>query len=84
MFLGLGLVIHSGNLKYGDIFANKESETGITIHYVNENYDEGAVIFQAKCEVDEYDTADDVASKIHKLEMEHFPKVVDSLLFPNE
>jgi len=66
------------------VVANKESETGITIHYVNENYDEGAIIFQAKCKVDEDNTADDVASKIHKLEMEHFPKVVESLLFPNE
>ena len=66
------------------VIANKESETGITIHYVNENYDEGAIIFQAKCKVDVDNTADDVASKIHKLEMEHFPKVVESLLFPNE
>jgi phosphoribosylglycinamide formyltransferase-1 len=66
------------------VIANKESETGITIHYVNEHYDEGAIIFQAKCKVDEDDTADDVASKIHKLEMEHFPEVINTLLFPNE
>jgi phosphoribosylglycinamide formyltransferase 1 len=66
------------------VVANKESETGITIHYVNENYDEGAVIFQAKCSVDVSDSAHDVASKIHELEMENFPKVVESLLFPNE
>ena len=59
---------------------NKEKETGITIHYVNENYDEGAVIFQAKCDVSANDTAEDVAEKIHLLEMEHFPKVVDDLL----
>lgn len=59
---------------------NKETETGITIHYVNENYDEGAIIFQAKCDVLPNDTAEDVASKIHELEMEHFPKVVDDLL----
>ncbi|WP_422106479.1 phosphoribosylglycinamide formyltransferase [Winogradskyella sp.] len=62
------------------VVANKESETGITIHYVNENYDEGAIIFQAKCEVLPMDSADDVAAKIHKLEMEHFPKVVEELL----
>jgi phosphoribosylglycinamide formyltransferase-1 len=60
---------------------NKETETGITIHYVNENYDEGAIIFQAKCEVVPTDTSEDVAAKIHQLEMEHFPKVVDSILF---
>ena len=63
------------------VVTNKEVETGITIHYVNEHYDEGAVIFQAKCEVTSTDTAENVAAKIHELEMEHFPKVVDSLLF---
>lgn len=62
------------------IVSNKETETGITIHYVNEHYDEGATIFQAKCDVISSDTAEDVAGKIHKLEMEHFPKVVDMLL----
>ncbi|WP_147677700.1 phosphoribosylglycinamide formyltransferase [Algibacter pacificus] len=62
------------------IVENKEKETGITIHYVNEHYDEGAIIFQAKCHVNETDTADDVAAKIHKLEMEHFPRVVNQLL----
>lgn len=62
------------------VVENKESETGITIHYVNENYDEGATIFQAKFDVLPKDTADDVAAKIHELEMEHFPKVVEKLL----
>ncbi len=66
------------------VLDNNETETGITIHYVNENYDEGAIIFQAKCDVTKTDTADDIAAKIHKLEMEHFPKVVESLLFPIE
>ena len=62
------------------VVENNEKETGITIHYVNENYDEGAIIFQAKCEVLKSDTAEDVAAKIHELEMEHFPKVVERLL----
>lgn len=62
------------------VVAQKETETGITIHYVNENYDEGATIFQSKCEVLASDSAEDVAAKIHKLEMEHFPKVVEKLL----
>ena len=62
------------------VVAQKEKETGITIHYVNEHYDEGAIIFQAKCEVLSTDSAQDVAAKIHKLEMEHFPKVVEELL----
>ena len=66
------------------VVENKEPETGITIHFVNENYDEGAIIFQAKCKVEPNETPENVAAKIHELEMEHFPKVVNSLLFPNE
>ena len=62
------------------VVANKETETGITIHYVNEHYDEGAIVFQAKCDVFDTDSAQDVAKKIHELEMEHFPKVVEKLL----
>ncbi|MEL0455420.1 phosphoribosylglycinamide formyltransferase [Flavobacteriaceae bacterium SZ-1-7] len=62
------------------VVENKETETGITIHYVNEHYDEGAIIFQAKCDVLPTDSAEDVAAKIHELEMEHFPKVVEKLL----
>ena len=45
------------------VVEQKETETGITIHYVNENYDEGAIIFQATCKVEITDTTDDVASK---------------------
>ena len=59
---------------------HKEKESGITIHYVNQNYDEGAIIFQAKCPVENTDTVEDVAKKIHELEMEHFPKVIEELL----
>lgn len=62
------------------VINNGDSETGITIHYVNENYDEGAIIFQAKCPVNLTDTAEIVASKIHELEMKHFPIIVESLL----
>jgi phosphoribosylglycinamide formyltransferase-1 len=62
------------------VVANKETKTGITIHYVNEHYDEGAIIFQATCDVNSSDSAQDVADKIHELEMDHFPKVVETLL----
>jgi len=65
------------------VVRNQESETGITIHFVNENYDEGAIIHQFKCKVDPSDNAEKVAAKIHELEMEHFPKVVESILFPD-
>ncbi|WP_431162151.1 phosphoribosylglycinamide formyltransferase [Flagellimonas beolgyonensis] len=59
---------------------NKETETGITIHYVNENYDEGAIIFQAKTEVGPSDSPDQIAEKVHQLEYEHFPKIIEKLL----
>jgi phosphoribosylglycinamide formyltransferase-1 len=62
------------------VIANKEKETGITIHYVNENYDEGAVIFQKSVLVDNNDTAEDVVNKIHQLEMEYFPKVIEDVI----
>ena len=69
-----------GKYVHEAVVANKEQETGITIHYVNAHYDEGAIIFQAKCNLSQSDTADDVAAKIHELEMTHFPKVVNDLL----
>lgn len=69
-----------GNLVHETVVSNKETETGITIHFVNEHYDEGAIIFQAKCDVKPSDSAQDVAVKIHELEMEHFPKVVEEIL----
>jgi phosphoribosylglycinamide formyltransferase-1 len=57
----------------------KETESGITIHYVNSNYDEGEIIFQAKCSISPSDTYKDVAEKIHLLEYEHFPKVIEAI-----
>lgn len=62
------------------VVANKEPETGITIHYVNKNYDEGAIIFQKAVVLDSTDTADDVAAKIHVLEQENFPRVIEEIL----
>jgi len=55
------------------VVENKEKNSGITIHYVNENYDEGAVIFQKSFEVLVCDTAEDVAKKVHILEQDNFP-----------
>ncbi len=62
------------------VVENKEKESGITIHYVDENYDEGKIIFQAKCKVGENDLASDVEQKIHDLEYQHYPKVIEQLL----
>ncbi|MCH2194183.1 phosphoribosylglycinamide formyltransferase [Kordia sp.] len=62
------------------VVANKEKESGITIHFVNENYDEGAIIFQAKTVVTENDTPETLAQKIHQLEYKHFPEVIAQVL----
>ncbi len=69
-----------GHKVHEAVVANHEKESGITIHYVNENYDEGQIIFQTTCEILPGDTPDDVASKVHQLEYEHFPRVIDQLL----
>jgi len=69
-----------GNKVHESVVANKEKESGITIHYVNENYDEGNTIFQSTCEVLISDSANDVAAKVHALEYEHFPKVIEKLV----
>ena len=69
---------------HNTVVANKEKETGITIHYVNENYDEGAVILQKKVSVDESDTPESIAKKIHQLEYKYFPKVIEEILLKDE
>jgi phosphoribosylglycinamide formyltransferase-1 len=57
-----------------------ESESGITIHLVDENYDEGKILFQEKCAVEETDTPEDIAGKIRALEHQHFPLVVEKVI----
>lgn len=69
-----------GGFVHEAVVANKETKTGITIHYVSEHYDEGATIFQATTNVEEKDSPEDVANKVHQLEYEHFPKVIEQLL----
>lgn len=62
------------------VLENKELETGITIHYVTENYDEGGIIFQETTSIENCNSAEEVASKIHQLEQENFPQVIEQLL----
>lgn len=62
------------------VISNGESESGITIHLVNEVYDDGDIIFQAKCEIEPGDNPDTLARKIHLLEQMHFPEVVKGVL----
>ncbi|HMM01673.1 MAG: phosphoribosylglycinamide formyltransferase [Dysgonomonas sp.] len=74
-----------GKGMYGDnvhkaVVESGETESGITIHYVNENYDEGTIIFQAKCPVSATDSYEDVAKKVHALEYTYFPVIIDKLL----
>ena len=76
---------YGGKGMHGDkvheaVVANKETQSGITIHYLNGEYDAGDVICQAMCEVLPIDTPDDVAAKVHALEYEWYPKVVEKLV----
>lgn len=76
---------YGGKGMYGDkvhesVVANNEKESGITIHFVNEKYDDGNILFQIKCEVLPTDKADDVADKVHALEYKHFPEVIEKLV----
>ena len=76
---------HGGKGMYGmrvheSVIGAGEKESGITIHYVNEHFDEGEPIFQASCAVDENDTAESLAQKIHALEHMHFAEVIEKLI----
>jgi phosphoribosylglycinamide formyltransferase-1 len=66
-----GMKVHEAIIEAG------EKESGITIHFVNENYDEGENIFQAKCEITSDDDAESLANKIHALEYAHFPAIIE-------
>jgi len=73
---------HGGKGMYGmkvheAVRAASDTESGITIHAVNEHYDEGEIILQAKCLIDPKDTAEDIANKVHKLEYEFYPKAIE-------
>jgi formyltetrahydrofolate-dependent phosphoribosylglycinamide formyltransferase len=69
-----------GHYVHQAVIANKEKESGITIHYVDEQYDHGATIFQATCPVSEHDTAETLSQKVHELEHQHFPAVIASVV----
>jgi phosphoribosylglycinamide formyltransferase 1 len=76
---------YGGKGMYGDkvhaaVIEAGEKESGISIHYVNEHYDQGKVIFQARCEVEINDTPDSLAAKIHKLEYAHFASIIHQVL----
>ena len=72
-----GHMVHDAVIKSGD------PESGITIHYVNESYDSGAIIFQARCAILPGYTADDLAEKVHELEYKYYPEVIEKVLLDN-
>ena len=70
---------------YGDrvhqaVIDNGEKESGITIHYVNEEYDKGSIIFQARCKVLSSDTPESLAARVHQLEYRYYPEIIGNLL----
>jgi phosphoribosylglycinamide formyltransferase 1 len=69
-----GMKVHQALIDAGD------KESGITVHRVNEQYDEGDILFQAKCKVDPMDTAETLAMKIHELEHRYYPKVIEEVV----
>lgn len=69
-----------GNKVHEAVIAAGETESGITIHYVDEIYDHGEIIFQASCAVEQNDTASSLAQKIHVLEHANYPAVIDDLV----
>ena len=73
-----GMHVHQAVKDAGD------SETGITIHFVNTRYDEGHIYFQARCDVEESDTPEDIAHKIHELEYRHFAPIIEKAIRESE
>ena len=66
------------------VLASKDKESGITIHQVNQDYDKGKIIFQATCPILPKETPETLAARIHELEYEHYPKVIDEILLNEE
>jgi phosphoribosylglycinamide formyltransferase-1 len=76
---------YGGKGMYGErvhkaVIGNKEEESGISIHYVNEIYDNGDIIFQAKCTVGSHDTPETLAAKVHELEYQYFPGIIEEVI----
>jgi phosphoribosylglycinamide formyltransferase-1 len=69
-----------GSIIHNKVIENNEKETGITIHHVSEQYDSGQIIFQRKISVGDNDTAKTIEEKVHKLEHEYYPKIIESIL----
>ncbi|MDR0794089.1 MAG: phosphoribosylglycinamide formyltransferase [Chitinophagaceae bacterium] len=73
-----------GHFVHEAVIANKEKQSGITIHLADEQYDHGKHLFQAVCAVSDNDTPDSLAEKIHQLEHEHFAREIENYIFEKE
>jgi phosphoribosylglycinamide formyltransferase-1 len=73
-----------GNRVHQAVWENKETETGITIHFANAHYDEGQIIFQARIALLPEDTPESIAQKVHHLESKHFPKVIEQTILASQ
>ena len=69
-----------GHFVHEAVHLAKETHSGITIHYVNEKYDEGSIVFQERCEILPSDQPEDIAKKVQVLEHSHYPTVIDQLV----
>lgn len=69
-----------GQFVHEAVFQNKEKTSGITIHFVNDKYDEGAIIFQSKCILDATDTPKSIERKVRDLEIKFFPRVIEEVV----
>jgi len=68
-----------GQFVHNAVIKNREKVSGITIHYVNEKYDDGSIIFQEKCPVESDDTPETLAARIHTLEHKHYPSIIEKV-----
>lgn len=69
-----------GNIIHGSVIENKERESGITIHYVTRDYDDGRIVLQEKCYVSKKETVQSLSEKIRKLEFSCFPKTIEKII----
>jgi len=73
-----------GNKVHEAVIEAGEKQSGITIHFVNNNYDEGIIVFQAKCDIVKGETTDTLADKIHSLEHKYFPPIIEKILYEHK
>lgn len=69
-----------GNYVHEAVIESKDTDSGISIHYVNEEYDNGNIIFQKKCLIDDNETAETLAGKVHALEHEYYPQIIENVI----